>query len=288
MKKVIGILTVIVVCCISSCKKDDVQIDPKVQLANDDATIDAYLTANGINAIKDTSGMRYVITTLGTGKKPEVGSTVTLKTVAKYLSNGNVYAFDSTGTAYAMTDLIKGLQDILPLFPKGSTFTAYIPSTLAFGAFGSIDGAIAPNTNLIFDVYLVDDDLRLALDKEIIDTYLANHDISGVQKDTSGLRYVIKSIGSGSHPVATSNVSVTYTGSYLDGGAQFASVTVAQTVTLSTLIAAWKIGLPLIQSGGSIELYVPSKLAYGPSGTSDGIIPPNAILIFKISLISVD
>merc|ERR1719367_497394 len=52
-----------------------------------------------------------------------------------------------------------------------------------------------------------------------------------------------------------------------------------------TGIEGWTQGLAGICAGQSIKLEIPSALAYGPEGA--GVIPPDADLIFEISLISV-
>ena len=46
------------------------------QLEKDIKAIDAYLITNGIVAVKDSSGLRYVITKAGTGEKPPLSSLV--------------------------------------------------------------------------------------------------------------------------------------------------------------------------------------------------------------------
>ena len=50
------------------------------------------------------------------------------------------------------------------------------------------------------------------------------------------------------------------------------------------VIAGWAEALQLMSPGDRWKLFIPSKLAYGPTGTSDGI-PPDATLIFDLELI---
>jgi FKBP-type peptidyl-prolyl cis-trans isomerase len=38
--------------------------------------------------------------------------------------------------------------------------------------------------------------------------------------------------------------------------------------------------------GGKRRAYIPSDLAYGPQGAGNGVIPPNAALVFEIDLVS--
>jgi FKBP-type peptidyl-prolyl cis-trans isomerase FkpA len=97
-------------------------------------------------------------------------------------------------------------------------------------------------------------------------------------------------VGTGTVAVATSRVTVSYTGwlydtSKTDGkGTQFDSSSNA-TFLLSQVIAGWQRGVPGMRVGGSRRLIIPPELAYGSSGS--GSIPPNATLIFDIGLLGV-
>ena len=55
------------------------------------------------------------------------------------------------------------------------------------------------------------------------------------------------------------------------------------TFALGGLILGWQKGIPLIQKGGSINLYIPPSLGYGANAT--GSIPANSILVFTIQLV---
>ncbi len=41
-----------------------------------------------------------------------------------------------------------------------------------------------------------------------------------------------------------------------------------------------------MRTGGKRRAYIPSGLAYGPSGSSSGIIPPNAALVFEVDMVN--
>jgi len=97
-------------------------------------------------------------------------------------------------------------------------------------------------------------------------------------------------VGTGTEAVATSLVTVSYTGwlydtSKTDGkGLQFDSSTNA-TFPLTSVIAGWQRGVVGMKVGGQRRLIIPPELAYGSSGS--GSIPPNATLVFDIGLIGV-
>lgn len=127
---------------------------------------------------------------------------------------------------------------------------------------------------------------RLDADIEAIDEYLSENNINA-QTHSSGLRYVITEEGDGKSPTLCDNITVTYEGSLLSNGNVFDGTESPVNFPLDRLITGWQIGIPLIETGGSITLYIPSGFGYGSSG-SDQAIPPNANLKFTITLVDVD
>lgn len=142
---------------------DVVQTDAEKQrLGADTIAIDNYLATNSINAIKHKSGLRYVITALGTGTKPTLYSRVKLTYKGKLLSDGTQFysgssepnaTFDSRVINY-----LNAFQVALPLLPEGSKATLFIPSGLGFGTdpITSASVTVPANSNLIYEVELVD------------------------------------------------------------------------------------------------------------------------------------
>lgn len=124
------------------------------------------------------------------------------------------------------------------------------------------------------------------LEESDIMAYASANSINAV-KHTSGLYYEIIDPGSGVPPSLSSVVKVTYTGKLLNGQVfDQLNTPPAQGWSLSSLIAGWQIGLPLIAPGGRIKLIIPSSLAYGCRGVS-GAIPGNSILFFDVTLVEV-
>ncbi len=122
------------------------------------------------------------------------------------------------------------------------------------------------------------------LDEQIIVTYLTANDIDA-QRHESGLYYVITKEGSGAQPDINSMVGVFYKG-YLVNGNVFDQTTHGSVVLpMLNLIDGWKIGLPMLKSGGSGTFFIPSALGYGRQPEVD--IPANSVLIFEIDLVSV-
>ncbi|HYR58191.1 MAG TPA: FKBP-type peptidyl-prolyl cis-trans isomerase [Chthoniobacteraceae bacterium] len=111
----------------------------------------------------------------------------------------------------------------------------------------------------------------------------------GVKTTASGLQYKILKEGTGKSPKRTDTVKVHYRGTLLDGTEFDSSYKRGQPVEfpLNRVIPGWTEGVQLAKEGGKIQLFIPSKLAYGESGTPGGPIGPNETLIFEIELIQV-
>jgi FKBP-type peptidyl-prolyl cis-trans isomerase FkpA len=123
---------------------------------------------------------------------------------------------------------------------------------------------------------------QAATDDAAIQAYLKTNSITAI-KDPSGLYYQIVTQGTGVNPTASSTITANYSGKYTDGTA-FTSGTLPAT-SLSGLIQGWVIGIPYIQAGGRIILYIPSALGYGHQPTNG--IRSDAVLIFTIDLFTV-
>ena len=132
------------------------------------------------------------------------------------------------------------------------------------------------------------DQTKLQSDIQAIDNYLDSKSITAVE-DPSGLRYVITQAGSGEGPCLESRVSVKYTGKFFSNENIFDTSAKPPaddpvSFSLTGVITGWQIGFLKLNRGTKATLYIPSGLAYGPSGYLD--IPPNAILIFDVELIA--
>lgn len=125
-----------------------------------------------------------------------------------------------------------------------------------------------------------------APEQQVIANYLSTNNISAT-RHSSGLYYQISQQGTGDSPNNCSAIVISYTGKLSDGHIFDNRSHVA--FTLGGLIEGWKIGLPLIQKGGKIKLYIPPSLGYGDSDIKDTngavVIPANSMLIFDISLV---
>ncbi|NJN26017.1 MAG: FKBP-type peptidyl-prolyl cis-trans isomerase [Cyclobacteriaceae bacterium] len=126
----------------------------------DGELIDKYLAENNITAQTTESGLRYVIEEQGTGEFPQEGQTVHVHYTGTLMDGTK---FDSSYDrndgpltfALGQGQVIPGWDEGIALLKKGGKGTLYIPSSLAYGPNGA-GGAIPPNSNLKFEVELVD------------------------------------------------------------------------------------------------------------------------------------
>lgn len=104
-------------------------------------------------------------------------------------------------------------------------------------------------------------------------------------------------VGTGPRPLFNQKVRVRYTGWYTDG-TKFDSNEDRMSSALEfrlgkgEVIPGWEIGIgggqgiPPMRVGGRRKLTIPPKFAYGEFGR--GAIPPNATLIFEVSLVGIE
>ncbi|MDR1866827.1 MAG: FKBP-type peptidyl-prolyl cis-trans isomerase [Treponema sp.] len=110
----------------------------------------------------------------------------------------------------------------------------------------------------------------------------------GIKTTASGLQYEIIAEGTGNKPTIEDTVSIQYEGKLPQGTIFDSSYArgAPEEFQLDSIIQGFSEGLQLIQEGGTIILYIPSHLAYGPQGIAE-VIPPYSVLIFKVELLTI-
>lgn len=134
------------------------------KFTSDTTAMATYLTGKGIEAVKDTSGIRYVITEPGSGAKATWYDKLTAKFTYKTITDDTktlvTVDLKPSETFYSRSvDYVQGLKVGLQKLSKGGKATFYIPSGLGFGTTGAFSGGvnvIPANTNLIVEVELTD------------------------------------------------------------------------------------------------------------------------------------
>jgi FKBP-type peptidyl-prolyl cis-trans isomerase FkpA len=129
-------------------------------VASEAPLIQAYATANGINATAHASGLYYEVVDPGTGATPTVNSKIVITYTGTFL-DGTVFDQrtvpndEATGpnSPWPLSDLIEGWRIGIPLIKVGGHIKLIVPSAMAYGCTGY--GGIPGNTVLYFDINLV-------------------------------------------------------------------------------------------------------------------------------------
>jgi FKBP-type peptidyl-prolyl cis-trans isomerase FkpA len=110
----------------------------------------------------------------------------------------------------------------------------------------------------------------------------------GAKVTPSGLVILMVKEGNGAQPTASSTVRVHYRGMFPDGREFDSSYSRGEPIEfpLNGVIKCWTEGVALMKVGGSARLTCPSSIAYGARGAG-AVIPPNATLVFEVSLLGV-
>jgi peptidylprolyl isomerase len=120
----------------------------------------ARINARYPNLVVTPSGLRYSVIRQGTGNKPAAGQTVEMLYKGMFIS-GSV--FDSTETRgnrpfsfrAGTRQVIPGWDEAVLDMKTGEKRLVVLPPELAYGARGAGDGAIPPNSFLIFEMELL-------------------------------------------------------------------------------------------------------------------------------------
>ncbi len=137
----------------------------------------AYMAKVKDGAVKTESGLEYKIVSKGKGVKPAEGAKIFVH-YAGYLEDGTLFdsSYEEVNIAYGTYDksraaqngympfpftagsksgLIAGFLETLNQMSIGDKAVAFIPASLGYGERGAGD-VIPPNTNLIFEIELLD------------------------------------------------------------------------------------------------------------------------------------
>lgn len=97
--------------------------------------------------------------------------------------------------------------------------------------------------------------------------------------------------GTGEEVQPGASITADYTGAVAATGIIFqSSLDSGQPVpfSLNGVIEGWTKGIPGAKVGGSYRLLIPAAQAYGANPREDSGIPPNADLVFDITIVSID
>lgn len=113
----------------------------------------------------------------------------------------------------------------------------------------------------------------------------------GMSKTESGIYYDISKKGKGSNAKPNDLLSVHYSLQLIDGTEIDSSFTrgapIEFTCGVGQVIKGWDEAMELLNKGSKARLVIPSELGYGSMGAGNGVIPPNATLIFDVELVDI-
>ena len=243
----------------------------------------AYIAENNLDATRSDSGLYYVIDEVGNGNAITTTSDVILIYKGYYTDDFIFDESDNKGFAFNLQqNLITGIIEGVQYFNYGGTGTLLIPSHLAYG---SVDNGLVPaGSVLIFDIEVLED--YKEINEFEITEYISENNLNATRSD-SGLYYVIDEEGTGTRPTGVSNVTVAYTGYFIDGEVFDESNSSGSSFNLNEVVLGWTEGITYFKEGGNGTLLIPAHLAYGIYGDG-GSIPGGAVLIFDVNLISVN
>ncbi len=108
--------------------------------------------------------------------------------------------------------------------------------------------------------------------------------LANFTRTSSGLYYEDIAEGSGEPAAAGQEVEVAYAG-WLTDGTQFDSGAFSFILGARRVVAGFDEGVTGMKVGGIRRIIIPPALGYGSQGS--GPVPPNAIMIFRIEVLSI-
>ena len=216
---------------------------------------------------------------VGTGREAKTGDTVLVEYIGWLNGKDRSQFFDRSASHDEPFEFILGKGQAIEGFDKGlvgmkvgGQRELIIPSELAYGEKGALNGKIPPNAALRFEVELVE--------------------VSTTLPPTSVKKLKVEDLilGIGTAAKTGDTLSVHYTG-WLENGAKFdSSHDSGQPIEFvlgeGKVIAGWELGLMGMRVGGKRKLTIPPELGYGAKGAFN-YVPHNAALIFEVELLSV-
>ncbi len=263
---------------------------------------------------RDPSGFYYKLLVLGDGNNhPETGNVCVVDAIMK-TQNDSVFwdtKHDAMNGLYIVINktLINGScnQHFLKLVEGDSASFLVRPSVFFRDYFDTIAPSFCKNDSLVrLDLkfhQIISKQEYMALKKnaeaghiedteleelQLIDSYLMQN-YGFVKPDGYGLYTLDKKSTDFEKVTAGKRIKIAYSGTYLDGkpidkGEQQLEFIYG---TPDQLIEGLNIVIGSLKKAETIKIIVPSRLAFGESGSSNGSIPPYTPLVYNLKIIDI-
>lgn len=239
------------------------------------------------------SALKIIDNVVGTGDEAQAGKFAVVH-YSGWLYDPNAAdmhgkAFDSSVNRGPFTfplgarRVIQGWDQGVVGMKVGGKRTLIIPSQMAYGERNVGNGLIPPNSDLIFDVELLEVVTPTPRPAE--------------EQASAPVEKIDKKVGRGNEAIAGKKVTVHYTGWLRDAkakdqhGKEFDSSRKREAFTFTLgareVIPGWDQGVAGMKEGGKRTLIIPAVMAYGKSVVGNGLIPPNSDLVFDVELLKV-
>lgn len=189
------------------------------------------------------------------------------------------FSYDATGKAGDRIDFGAGMEAGMFYLWNGG----FKPANAKFG-----DDFTRPAANKKPTIDFgknADSVVQANIDQQLIFNAIKNKQID-TTGNRSGVYYKLLKEGKGDLVSLSDTLTVFYKGYLLKDGTVFDQTKEKPaTFPLKRLIKGWQLGLPETRLGSTIQLVIPSGLAYTIRSRSNSI-PPNSVLVFEIELVS--
>lgn len=243
-------------------------------------------------------GVSYKIHTNGKGKKVVLESYITMN-MQQATESDSVF-FSSYKNQRPLTFSVQPtlfnnlLTEGLLKMSEGDSATFWVPADSIFK--GTLPQFIGKGDRVKYTISILKvqskkeyNEERLATqskaigaDKQKIDAYIKNNNLTILRKD-NGIAYEIIKQGSGGNPDPEAKVKIIYKTSLLDGNEVESSKGTAVDLDLFRQVRGMKDAISMLSKGGKGKFILPSYLCYGGNKRND--IPPDSPLIYEVELV---
>lgn len=271
----------------ASCNVDSGPTDQE-RIAENDRSIQKFLTDNDITTQKTATGLYYrLLTERPDSAKAVPGQFVTISYVASLLSG---LTFDSsragqpTTFSFGAGTVPLGVTEGISLMRKGERIDLFMHSYLAYwNQSSALVPAYAP---VRYDMTL----LNVRSESRLLADYVRDSSLTATRL-SSGVYYVVIDSGSGDRPLTGQRVEVKYEGRRLLNDCVFDASNSFDFRLGSSVIPGFSQGVSLMRPGGRALVIIPAGEAYGTEGAGNRAARcrplPNDPLIFDITLLDV-